>query len=103
MNAIAGDACVLAFGDAQVGRTVERSLTLRNVSQVRTTVRVRRVENDTDPAFAFSSNSLRIGAGESVLLKVTYLAATSGLYSSDTYEIGTPGGNTITVRYLKLI
>ena len=97
---ITADTSSLSFGDTLVGRNAERTLTVRNTSQVRTTVRVCRVESDCDAAFAFATSSASIAPGESFPFKVTYSAATSGLYSSDTYEVSTPGGNTVTVRFL---
>jgi hypothetical protein len=95
---ISTDTNLLSFGDILVGRNSERTVTVRNTSLVKATVRVRRVESDCDAAFAFATSSARIAPGESITFKVTYTAATNGLYSSDTYEISTPGGNTVTVR-----
>jgi hypothetical protein len=96
------DLSVIGFGDVLVGRSAERTLMVRNLSQVKSTVSIRRVESDCDPTFNFANSSAPISPGEALPFKVTYTAATSGLYSSDTYEVSTPGGNTVTVRYLFL-
>ncbi len=90
---------VVAFGDVLSGRTIERSFTIRNLSSVRTSFKIRRVESDCEALFALTAPSGKIGAGEAIQIKVAYSAGASGVYSSDTYEVSTPGGNTVIVRY----
>jgi hypothetical protein len=96
---LAADVQVARFGDVLVGRTIERTVTLRNLSAVKTAFRIRRIESDCESQFAFATYAGRIGAMEDVPLKVAFTATTSGVYSSDTFEISTPAGITTIIRY----
>lgn len=92
------DIQVVSFGDVLVGRSGEQTVLLRNLSPVKTAFKVNRVESDCDAQFTFAIINGRLNPYEELPVKIAFSATTSGVYSSDTYEISTPAGTTTTLR-----
>jgi hypothetical protein len=107
----------IQYGEVLVGRVVEKEFSIENHSLVRSAFSIKRVETDYDPMFSLSSMGGTIQAGSKLVVKATCILIllnhsiatlclittqdsplTLGMYSSDTYEISTPGGNTTRIR-----
>ena len=72
---------------------------MRNQSIVPAAFKVLRVESDRDPVFTVSPEGGTIDPRSEVNMVVYYTPTTSGTYSTDTYKIVTPGGNTETLHF----
>ena len=73
------------------------SLTRRRVNPP--DLQILRVESDRDPVFTVTPDSGTIPPGSEVNMVVYFTPTTSGTYSTDTYKIVTPGGNTETLHF----
>ncbi len=65
---------------------------------MRSSFSVRRLESDYDPVFLVSPLSGIVEPGASTQISVQFTALTSGMFSSDTFQINTPGGNRMQVK-----
>jgi hypothetical protein len=88
----------LSFGNVAVGKVVEKEFTIRNISLVPTSFSIRRAFSDIESCFTLSKLNGKLAAQSEIAIKVTYTPITSGMYSRDSFEIHTPGGNTTTIK-----
>ena len=88
------------FGDVLAGAdgTAEKEFIIRNHSVVRVSFRVERVEKDRDSVFEFSPRGGSVDGGCSQSVRVRLTGGLAGSFASDTFNIVTPGGNTVQVR-----
>ncbi|KAH7474363.1 Cilia- and flagella-associated protein 65 [Phytophthora ramorum] len=89
----------LNFGEVLVGAPntsrapTEKEFILRNRSLVRASFCIENVESDHDPRFFFSPLTGVVEAESTVVIKVRYTPLSAGTFTSDHFDILTPGGN----------
>ena len=88
------------FGDVLAGADgiAEKEFIIRNHSVVRVSFCVERVEKDRDSVFEFFPRGGSIDGGCSQSIRVRLAGGLAGSFASDTFNIVTPGGNTVQVR-----
>ena len=85
-------------GDVLVGRDTQRSVRMANHSLVPANFEVRRSPGPSDGVFSLAPMRGTLGAGQWMELKVGFVPRAAGTFSSEGFEIGTPGGNRLTLR-----
>ncbi|GAB5365714.1 hypothetical protein AAMO2058_001081600 [Amorphochlora amoebiformis] len=83
------------FGEVLTNQRIVRELEIMNNSEVSCRYKITRLAHATASVFTISPNSGHISAGERMRLRITYLPVATGTISNDTYEISTPGGNSL--------
>lgn len=84
------------FGDVQTGDTVNRTFTIMNQSLVNASLKVVNLDENEGDIFKFSMPfPASIPPEETMEVTVTYHPHCSGMFSSEHFEIVTPGGNVI--------
>ncbi|KAL4144774.1 hypothetical protein PRNP1_013900 [Phytophthora ramorum] len=93
----------LNFGEVLVGAPntsrapTEKEFILRNRSLVRASFCIENVESDHDPRFFFSPLTGVVEAESTVVIKVRYTPLSAGTFTSDHFDILTPGGNRVRI------
>ena len=83
------------FGQLLTGHSATREFKLRNSSLVYARFKIVRVEHDVEAVFSFAPTSGIIPPDGEVTLAVMYAPKVTGTFTSDHYEVRTPGGNTV--------
>jgi hypothetical protein len=85
----------LNFGEIQTGDTATQTFTLRNQSLVNATFKVVPLDENEGEIFKFSPVTGVIPPEETLEVTVKYSPHCTGMFSSEHFEVITPGGNTI--------
>jgi hypothetical protein len=88
----------LDFGDVQTGNTSTRTITLRNQSLVNASFKIVNLDTNEGDIFAFSPTVGVIPPEETVDITIKFGPHCTGMYSSENFEVATPGGNTIQIN-----
>eukprot|EP01047_Picozoa_sp_COSAG01_P047929 COSAG01_NODE_4623_length_4868_cov_3.974837_5_plen_563_part_01 len=88
----------LDFGDVQTGNTSTSTITLRNQSLVNASFKIVNLDTNEGDIFAFSPTVGVIPPEETVDITIKFGPHCTGMYSSENFEVATPGGNTIQIN-----
>ena len=85
-------------GKVLTGGTSTQHLKLRNTSLVYARFQIVRTSRDVEPVFAFSPMHGIIPPDGELTIAQTYTPKVTGTFTSDAYEVRTPGGNTVPIE-----
>jgi len=88
----------LSFGEVLNGQQATQHLKLRNTSLVNARFVIVRAVSDVEPVFTFSPTSGVIPPDGEQTVHCQYSPRVTGTFSSDAYDIRTPGGNSISIK-----
>ena len=88
----------LECGRVLTGQAVTQHMKLRNCSLVYARFKIVRVANDTEPVFVFSPTSGIIPPDGELTIAMQFSPKVTGTFTSDRFEIHTPGGNTVPIE-----
>ena len=86
------------FGPTLTGQTQTQHLKLRNSSLVYARFKIVRTEADVESVFTFAPTSGIIPPDGELTIAVLYAPKVTGTFTSDHYEVRTPGGNTVPIE-----
>ena len=87
----------LEFGEVQTGDRGTQTFTLRNQSLVNATFKIVPLDENEGDIFKFTPLTGVIPPEETMDITVTYDPHCTGMFSSEHFEVITPGGNTIEI------
>jgi hypothetical protein len=88
----------LDFGDVQTGDSATRTFTITNQSLVNASLKIVNLEENEGDIFKFSLPfPVSIPPEETMEVTVTYSPHCTGMFSSEHFEIVTPGGNVVPI------
>jgi len=86
------------FGCVNTGDSLQQILTVENKSLVPGRFTIQKTDVDLESCFSFQPTRGEIAPESSVAIRVVYKPLTTGTFSCDTFKIGTPGGNALSLR-----
>jgi hypothetical protein len=92
---VAASAEKIDHGQVLTGQRSTTEFKLRNSSLVYARFKIVRTESDVEPVFSFEPKSGIIPPDGELTIAVLYAPKVTGTFSSDHYEVRTPGGNTV--------
>lgn len=91
----------LDFESLIVGKTLTKTVVLRNFSQVKAKFKVEQINDDgKDQSFQLSSKSGIIKPGGAHEISITYAPTIVGMYTNAQYMIRTLGGNELKLQFM---